>query len=224
MKWIIGPFVLLLMTLPLGMAKADMVVAPGNALYDIPVTSLTALRFKNMIHQSEDVSCGAAAIATLLHYYYGDEITEREVIETMLEIGDAEKIQQDGFSMLELKHYAESKGYVSEGFKITEAEQLRNLQVPVLTLMTIRNYKHFVVLKGIEGDQVYIADPAFGNRSLSMEQFAEEWENVVLVVLHADRVGANTFVYDEKPKAPLSDIISLLHRGIPTILPRPGEF
>ena len=87
-----------------------------------------------------------------------------------------------------------------------------------------RNYKHFVVLKGIEGDQVYIADPAFGNRSLSMEQFAEEWNNVVLVVLHADRVGASTFVYDEKSKAPLSDTISLLHRGITTILPRPGEF
>ncbi len=49
MKWIIGPFALLLMMLPLGMAKADMVVAPGNALYNVPVTSLTALRFKSLL-------------------------------------------------------------------------------------------------------------------------------------------------------------------------------
>jgi predicted double-glycine peptidase len=224
MKWIIGLFALLLMTLPLGVAKADMAVAPGGSLYNIQVASLTELRFKNMIQQSQDVSCGAAAIATLFHYYYGDEVTEGEAIESMLEIGDEEKIMQDGFSMLELKHYAESRGYVSAGFKIAEVESLRKLEVPVLSLMTIRGYKHFVVLKGIEGDQVYVADPAFGNRSLSMEQFAEEWEHVVLVVLHADRVGTGAFAYDEKPKAPLSDTISLLHRGIPTILPRPGEF
>ncbi|MDX1540049.1 MAG: C39 family peptidase [Geminicoccaceae bacterium] len=194
-------------------------------LLQAPVKSYVELRFKNVIRQTRDVSCGAAALATLLHYYYGDQaVGENAIIEAAFEIGDEAKIRQDGFSMLELKRVGQQHGYVAQGFKIADVEDLRQLRVPVLTLVNTRGYEHFVVLKGIEGDQVFIADPAFGNRARPIEVFAEEWRNVILVLLSPDRPGQDAFAYDHGPRGRMSDLIPLLDRTLVTIRRSGGEF
>ncbi len=196
----------------------------GGALYNVKTRPLTELHFKNIVRQQFDLSCGAAAMATLLRYFYEQSVSEQEVIEAMVKYGDPEKIGEAGFSMLELKQFAESRGFVSRGYRVKDAEKIRNLEVPVIALVNTRGYAHFVVLKGFLGDEVHIADPAFGNVVKSFRQFKQEWSNVFLVVLSAELNGESQFAQDFSIKAPMSEITLLTTRGYRAPTPGAGEF
>jgi hypothetical protein len=197
---------------------------PGQTLLNVRVRSLVERRFENVVRQAYDVSCGAAALATLLRYYYGEQVTEREVIETMLELGNKEKIHKEGFSLLEMKRFAERRGYVSRGYRIADVHKLGELKVPAISLVTVRGYAHFVVIKGVAQGQVFVADPAFGNRSRPLESFAQEWNGMVLVVLSQTRTGNSAFTLDPTLKARASDVMLILDRGLRSLPPAAGEF
>ncbi len=196
----------------------------GGTLYNVQTRPLTEMHFRNVVRQQFDLSCGAAAMATLLRYFYEQSVSEEEVIEAMVKLGDPEKITRSGFSMLELKRFAEDRGFVSEGYRVDDAEKIRKLEVPVIALVNTRGYAHFIVLKGFRGDEVNIADPAFGNVVKSFEQFKQEWNNVILVVLSSELNGESQFAQDFSIKAPLSEITSLTTRGYRALPPGAGEF
>lgn len=196
----------------------------GGELAQVRVKSMIDLRFKNVIRQKSDISCGAAALATLFSYYYGDRVKEQEIIKSVFKFGDKEKIKKDGFSMLELKRYGESRRYVSQGFRIPDAKNLAKLKVPVITLINTRGYNHFVVIKGVKNGMVFIADPAFGNISRPLKEFAKGWKKVILVFLNREKNGDNKFALDPMLKAPVRDISYLIDRSLGTIRPGAGEF
>ena len=52
--------------------------APAQAQERV-VTSLFETRRAHVVIQEWDLSCGAAALATLLRYQYGEPVTEKEV-------------------------------------------------------------------------------------------------------------------------------------------------
>lgn len=207
-----------------GEAAANVIPVPGNARFNIKTKSLVDMRFKQVIRQAYDLSCGAAAVATLMKYYYSEKTDEKQVIDTIFKFGDKDKIQKAGFSMLELKKYGERRGYVSQGFRIPKVENLKKLKVPVLTLINTRGYNHFVVIKGVKNGQVYIADPAFGNISKSLEEFEEGWGNVILVFLSATNGGDNAFKLDPSLRARKSEVILLLDRGLYNVRPAANEY
>ncbi|WP_410961153.1 C39 family peptidase, partial [Salmonella sp. SAL4457] len=108
---------------------------------------MSQLQFRNVIRQAYDYSCGSAALTTLLDYYLGRNLEERQVMEGLLRYGEADKIvQRRGFSLLDMKRYVESMGMRARGYRI-EAAQLEQLKIPAIVLMEIRGYKHFVVLQ-----------------------------------------------------------------------------
>ena len=87
---------------PAGACLADSVNVPyemGGA-YSLPVTSMKAARFRAMVHQQYDFSCGSAALSTLLTYHYGFKVTEQTVFEEMYAMGDQPKIRREGFSLV----------------------------------------------------------------------------------------------------------------------------
>jgi len=184
-------------------ARAIEFNAGGPAmLVSVPLQNMTALRFKSVMRQTRDLSCGAAALGTILKYYYGEDVTEEELIQEGFKVGDTAKIQRDGFSMLELKRIAEKRGYEVGGFRIPDAQKLANLKVPVITLVSVRGYNHFVVIKGISDGRVYIADPAFGNRSRTLESFSAEWDHVILVAVSPKRAPTEGMPLGSGVKAP----------------------
>lgn len=197
---------------------------PARTVLNVPVRSLVELRFKNVVKQAFDLSCGAAALATILNYYYDDPVPEQRIVDHAIALGDRDKILRDGFSLLDLKRFAESQGYVSAGYRLGSTEDLAKLKVPAITLTNVRGYAHFVVIKGVAGGQVYIADPAFGNRSRSLKAFESEWNRIILVVLDARKPGNTAFMTDGALKAPTGEVTLLLDRALQTIAPRPGEF
>jgi uncharacterized protein len=155
---------------------APPVPLPIGQSIEAPVRSFAALRFDGIVRQTHDLSCGAAALATLLRGYFGHEVTEKSVIDTILantSETDKNKIGEAGFSMLELVG----------GFRARNAEELRNLRAPAIVLVTNRGYSHFVVVRRVVGNDVYIADPAFGNRVDPLARFARSWNNVFLVAV-----------------------------------------
>lgn len=197
----------------------------GNgARAQINVRSLAEMKFNGVVRQQFDVSCGAAAVATLLTYFYGDDRGERDVIETVFEFGDKEKIQKDGFSMLELKRYGERAGYVVQGYRIPDVESLAKLEVPALTLVNTRGYNHFVVLRGVRNGRVLLADPAFGNIKRPLNAFQGEWGNVVLLFLSKTSTGNDEFVTDHSLNAPDDQVILLVNRVLHSIRPAFNEF
>jgi predicted double-glycine peptidase len=197
----------------------------GTTMVTVPVKSFVELRYKNMVRQSYDVSCGAAALATILDYFYDETFTEQWVMDDMATLGDRDKIEQEGFSLLELKRYAEKLGYVSNGYRLDDVQRLAELQIPVIGLVNARGYNHFVVIKGVVEDKVYLADPAFGNSTRPVDGFDREWNGIILVVLHPTKAGNSTFAMDARPPAQMNQLIQILQRLTPPFNNRgPGEF
>jgi predicted double-glycine peptidase len=66
-------------------------------------------------------------------------------------------------------------GFKAQGFAASY-EQLAQLRVPVIVYLKHRKDDHFSVLRGIDENTVWLADPSLGNRTYSRAQFLEMWE------------------------------------------------
>jgi predicted double-glycine peptidase len=161
-----------------------MPVRVGMIRGDKNVHSWKELRDRNVVLQGFDYSCGAGALATLMRSYFSDDVSEEEIILSILgsisraEVEDREK---NGLSLLDLKLCAERRGYQAEGVKLNYAS-LPRLKGPVLIHLENEDYRHFAVLKGVRGDRVYLADPSRGNIRMSVNRFAKEWSGIALVL------------------------------------------
>lgn len=157
---------------PNGQVEAHYIVKPSSEIH-----------MERIIKQAHDFSCGSAALATLLNYYLGEELSERHVIRGMLEYGDRDRIaERRAFSLLDMKKFVNVLGYKGIGYR-ADIEDLKALEVPCILPLKINQYRHFVVFKGIHDNHVFVADPSKGNISFSMSDFREMWyENVLLVV------------------------------------------
>jgi predicted double-glycine peptidase len=187
------------------------------------VVSIKERKFKNIVHQQYDFSCGAASLATLLKYGYKVEgINEADLVKEMIEKGDPKQIREKGFSLLDLKKMAERKGFQSNGYKV-KAENLTKLKIPVIILLNTKGYKHFVILKGIKNERAYFADPAFGNRSIPFKDFVESWDEAVLVVYKKTEKGILLEI-DTDFQAPTDSVVRLLGLGLRNYVRLPGEF
>lgn len=153
------------------------------------VVSVKEARFTTTIRQQYDFSCGSAAVATLLTHHYGIAVTEREVFAEMFEHGDQAKIRKQGFSMLDMKRYLQTRGFHADGFE-QPLERLEQENLPAIVLLSERGYKHFVVVKGIGRGRVLVGDPAMGTRTISFERFSHLWVNQLLFVVHNRRETA----------------------------------
>jgi len=149
--------------------------------------TLVELRDRAVVKQQLDYSCGAAALATLLRYYYGEDTSEQEILSRLnVLLVNLTKEQwahkkRIGFSLLDLKKVAEERGYRAAGFQLT-LDQLRQLVAPVLVYVHPFGYHHFAILRGIAGDRVYLADPGRGNLRMSLSRFRDEYGGVIFVL------------------------------------------
>jgi uncharacterized protein len=157
--------------------------------------TLKELRDQYIVKQQLDYSCGAAALATLMTYYFGDETSERELLELLtaqLPRDELKLKEKQGFSLLDLKKVAQAKGYRAAGFKLT-IEQLKQLAAPVLVFVEPRGYKHFAILRGVDRGRVFLADPSRGNLRMSISRFLREWHGIIFVLGRAGEEELTTY-------------------------------
>lgn len=142
------------------------------------------LKFRHIVRQAYDYSCGSAALVTILKHDLGFNVTEQQAMEGMLEHGEKEKIiERRGFSLLDMKRYAASFGVSSAGFR-GEISDLKELVGPAIVPIDYAGAKHFVVLRGVRDGLVYIADPSAGKLVFSLREFATLWDRNTLFVVY----------------------------------------
>lgn len=150
----------------------------------IELEPLSEAQFRNVVRQAYDYSCGSAALTTMLDYYLGRNLEERQVMEGLLRYGEADKIvERRGFSLLDMKRFVGALGYQSGGFK-AEFKDLDELEHPAIVPIHYAGFKHFVVVRDVYNDHVFIADPALGNISFTRARFEEAWDQNVLFVIY----------------------------------------
>jgi hypothetical protein len=143
------------------------------------VRSLTELRQHNVVLQQWELSCAAAALATILRYQYGMPVTERSVALGLIdrtdyiENPDLVRIRQ-GFSLLDLKRYVDGLGYEGVGLgQLTFSDLLAH--APIIVPVSYQGFPHFAVFRGATSREVLLADPAFGNVAMSVGKFMDGW-------------------------------------------------
>jgi uncharacterized protein len=196
-----------------GTVNMSQVLVPGGPLREsVVLEPKSVAQFRNVIHQAYDYSCGSGALTTLLDYYLGRNLQEKQVMEGMLQYGEADKIAaRRGFSLLDMKRYVGQLGYKSGGFKATMAD-LDELEHPALVPIVYAGFKHFVVVRDIHNNHVYVADPALGNISFTLTRFADIWDgNVVFVIFPSGQEPPNALALTEQDLRTIDDqTISLL--------------
>lgn len=144
------------------------------------VRSLQEIRQENVIHQKWDLSCGSAALSTLLTFDLRSPTPETEVIVWILHRTNPAKIQsRGGFSLLDLKRYAEAHGFTAEGYADLALDDLAATKRAAIVPVRVKGYNHFVVFRGLLQGRVFLADPAFGNLTVPKERFLEIWKNAL---------------------------------------------
>lgn len=143
-------------------------LATHSVVGQVPVKSWKTLRDQNIVKQDQDFSCGAASLATLLNHFYGQNTTEEAILKAMA--------KEDGMASFEdMARVMPKFGFRAQGFAASW-EQLKRLKIPVVIYVKHRKDDHFSVLRGIDQNTVWLADPSLGNRTYSREQFLEMWQ------------------------------------------------
>jgi len=204
-------FCLLLVMPSLSLAGVVTVPAATGGDLFVKVKSFKELRFRTVIRQQFDFSCGSAALATLLAYHYEDKVTEQDIFKDMYEKGNQEKIRREGFSLLDIKNYLGTRGYRADGFR-TSLDKLASIGVPAIVLINHNGYRHFVVVKGISQREVLLGDPAAGLKRMTRANFEPMWNGILFLIRNKKDVAQSNFnrsgEWSVQAKAPLGLALS----------------
>lgn len=153
-----------------------------------------SLRYIHVVGQTDWYTCGAAATATLLTYYYGDPTTEEEVLKVAIK--ETEKSGKDplkGLTALSLRRALERRGYAVKAYRVNLAQladYFRRGGLPVIGHVT-KPQLHFLAIAGIVDPpyggpaQVLLADPSWGRRIVPLEALVTEkgFSGVILLAV-----------------------------------------
>jgi len=144
-----------------------------------PIKSWIEFKNDNLVRQNYDYSCGSASLATIMHYFYEQNMTEESILSGILDmkgIGKekARELEEEDMSLsfLDLAQYIKTKGFKAIGLAL-DLKALKTLKAPVILFVKIRKNEHFTVFKGIDDRYVYLADPSFGNSKIRISKFKE---------------------------------------------------
>ena len=217
----------LIPVLPEGAAGSQIPLDTGGLRLTKNITTLRELKTRYVTFQQYDYSCGAAVISTLLTYYFGEPATEQEVITGIAQRADAQKVlKRRAFSLLDMKRFALARGYRAVGYQM-DFDFLVELNKPVIVPIEFRDYKHFVIFKGIVGDRVVIADPAFGNYTMKFTRFLSIWTNGIGFVLEREK-PTGPFTEEDLDRqarfmSPQNLRVVVTASGTPSFTPIPGQ-
>lgn len=162
-------------------------VGGAPVVQSVAVEPYSELKYRHIVRQAYDYSCGSAALVTILKYHLGLGVNEQQAMEGMLERGEKEKIiERRGFSLLDMKRYVASLGVDSAGFR-AEVKDLMTLDHPAIVPIDYAGFKHFVVFRGIRDGLVYIADPSMGNFVFSVNDFSKHWDRNTLFIIYPSK-------------------------------------
>ncbi|MFZ4762523.1 MAG: C39 family peptidase [Alphaproteobacteria bacterium] len=153
-------------------------IAFGTQTLRLPVKSLNDIKQDFVIRQQHDFTCGSAALATILYYNFHLNITEQDIIRSIIADGkNLAQAKREGFSLLDMKRFVERNGLTAKGYKELSLTRLQEIGLPAIIAINREGYRHFVVVRDIKNNHILIANPALGNEWLNVEKFNQLWGN-----------------------------------------------
>lgn len=171
-----------------GDARADDARAPirdGERRIDTSVLSWRELQQRNVVMQKHEYSCGAASVATLLRYFWGDAVTEEQVLQAVMKILSADELKdrvEHGLAISDLRRAAVGMGYQATIGTLT-FDKLLQSRAPLVVPLRVKQFDHFVVYRGAAEGRVYLADPVRGNIRIRYAEFIEQWQKEAVLVI-----------------------------------------
>jgi uncharacterized protein len=154
--------------------------------FSVSVMSWWEIPFRTVVRQRYDFSCGSAAVATILSHHYGRPTSEQEPFKAMWARGNKELIRKVGFSMFDMKNYLSDIGYTTEGFRLKIGD-LQKIKRPLIVLLDLNGFKHFVVIKGISKNYILTGDSVLGLTQYSTKDFEKMWNGIALAIVKTPR-------------------------------------
>jgi len=156
-------------------------LSPSALAKNKSTTSFLEMRQNKVVIQQWDLSCGAAALTTLLKYQHGINTDEKIVAKGLINrkeyINNPKLLQQrEGFSLLDLKRYTKKVGLQGKAYGKLTLDDLLNF-APIIVPINLSGYNHFVIFRGKIKNRILLADPAWGNRTLFVNDFNKAWIN-----------------------------------------------
>lgn len=132
------------------------------------------------ILQMEATECGAASLAMILNYY-GKSVTLEQL---RCECG----VSRNGVNAKNLVKAARHHGMETKALRVS-VDGAKKLKTPTIIHW---NMDHFLVLCGFDKKHAIIADPAFGIRKVSMEEFSRSFTGIAIEMTPSDCFEKNS--------------------------------
>lgn len=154
--------------------------ASPRHVFGVPPATAGYLRAGDdgLIRQTTDVTCGPAAVASLLRFYFGVDTSEEEMARL------SGTYENKTSSLLGLRNACRAKGFEAHGYRMSLPQMLDEVDsrgVPVVVHFNEPSL-HFALVIGRVGDFVIVSDPSQGNISMDISDFKRRWSGAVLVV------------------------------------------
>ncbi len=134
--------------------------------------AVMVLNWEGVQMQKHDNTCGLAVLATLLSWL-GQTVSEKE-------LAGQTKLLVKGLSLFDFANLASLRG-VRGSWVRTVPDALEALPVPMVAQIKNPN-GHFVVIRQIYNNHVYVADPNAGNVLYSLAAFSQVWTRRIFVM------------------------------------------
>ena len=190
-------------------------VTNGTQSDEIKVTKKKRKRLKSLssfyhrhiafpfIRQYDQMTCGTTCIM-MIAKYYGKHFSSSR-------LRDLAHVDLSGSSMADLASAAEQLGFSTRGLKL-DYETL--MTIPLPCIVHWQGF-HYIVVYRVDRKNVFVSDPALGNRKYRREFFENNWNGITLTLeptveferQSEDKSSIKNFVQFVRPyKAILSEI------------------
>lgn len=123
-------------------------------------------KFKEVVRQQLDMSCGLAALSDIFIHRYNEGVFEYQLID---KVGLKER-----YSFSDLQKLSEEYNKKSIPVWMTY-ENLSLIKEPAIFYLERKGDKHFVSLSYVDSDYIQIKDPAWGVLNYTRNQFEGYW-------------------------------------------------
>ncbi|WP_206998684.1 peptidase domain-containing ABC transporter [Trinickia mobilis] len=122
-----------------------------------------------LVEQAEEMDCGAACLAMICRHY--------GIPMTLGKLRELANVTTQGATLESLARTGESLGFTTRGVQCT-FEAMLGFELPFIAHW--EGY-HYIIVYGMGKRWVRVADPAFGFRKLSVEEFERGWGGTCLL-------------------------------------------
>lgn len=138
--------------------------------FSVSLSGAEYLGMEGVILQQQKNDCGPAALAMVLNGA-GVRIQREEILQQV-------NMSENGTTMEELRRFADSRGVILEGWKLSIGE-LSGRKLPALLFI---RQEHFVTADSIVHGEIFFRDPAVGRLKMPEERFQKLWNGYALIM------------------------------------------